>query len=103
MVVCTTVLVLARPQRDLTLGYGDLIRDGNTAMVVTAGAYEDVTGGCVPFSDRQRFTGYAAAATAGSGRARVIGVDGDTTGHFTSRGHDWFGGDLGFAICRQRF
>lgn len=55
------------------------------------------------FFDRHVFTGHTTAATAGSGRAWVIGVDGYATGHFTSGGHNGFGGDFGFAICRQRF
>lgn len=38
MVVRTTILVLAWPQGDLTLGDGDFIRDGDTAMVLAAGA-----------------------------------------------------------------
>lgn len=65
--------------------------------------YEDVTGGGVAFFDRHGFTAHTAAAAAGSGRARVVGVDGYTAGHFTSRGHNRFGGDFGFAIGRQRF
>lgn len=41
MVVYPTVLVLAWPQGDLTLGNGDLIRDGDAAMVLTAGAWKE--------------------------------------------------------------
>lgn len=103
MVVRPTILVLAWPQGDLTLGDRNFIWDGDTAMVLAAGAYEDVTGGCVAFFDGQGFTGHTAAAAAGSGRAWVIGIDGYTTGHFTSGGHNWFGGDFGLAIGRQRF
>lgn len=55
------------------------------------------------FLDWHVFTRHTAAATAGSGRAWIIGVDGYTTGHFTSGGHNRFGGHFGFAICRQWF
>lgn len=55
------------------------------------------------FFDSHGFTGHTAAAAAGSGGAWVIGIDGYTTGHFTSGGHDRFGGDFGLAICRQGF
>lgn len=64
--------------------------------------YQDVTGGRVALFDSHGFTAHTAAAAAGSGRAWVIGVDGYTAGHFTSRGHNWFGGDFGFAIGGQR-
>lgn len=60
--------------------------------------YKDVTGGGVAFFHRQDFTGDAAAAAAGPRRARIVGVDGDTTGHFTSGGHNRFSGDLRFSI-----
>lgn len=40
MAVWPTVLVLAWPQSDLTLGYGDLIWDGNTAMMVSVWAWQ---------------------------------------------------------------
>lgn len=100
IVVC--FWVSAWPQGDLTLGYGNLIWNGNTAMMITAGSYEDITGGCVAFFERYRLTGYAAASTAGPGRAWVVGVDGYTACHFVSAAQNWFGGDLGFAICRQR-
>lgn len=103
MAVRPTVLVLARPQGELTLRDGNFIWDGNPAMVLTAGAYEDVTGGSVAFFDRYGLTGHTAAAAAGSGRAGVIRVDGYSTGHFTIRGHDWFGGNFGFVIGRQKF
>lgn len=65
--------------------------------------YEDVTSRGVAFFDRHGLTAHAAAAAAGSGRAWVVGVDSYTTGHFTSGGHNWFGGDFGFAIGGQRF
>lgn len=55
------------------------------------------------FFDRQGFTGNTAAAAAGSGGVWVIGIDGYTTGHFTSGGHDRFGGDFGLAISGQWF
>lgn len=42
MVIRPAVLVLARSQGDLTLGDGDFIRDGNTAMVLTAGTWQRV-------------------------------------------------------------
>lgn len=42
MVIRPAVLVLARSQSDLTLGDGDFIRDGNTAMVLTAGTWQRV-------------------------------------------------------------
>lgn len=38
MVIRPTILVLAWPQGDLTLGDGDFIWDGDTAMVLAAGA-----------------------------------------------------------------
>lgn len=38
--VWPTVLVLAWPQSDLTLGYGDLIWDGNTAMMISVWAWQ---------------------------------------------------------------
>lgn len=40
MVIHPTVLVLAWPRGYLALGNGDLIRDGDAAMVLTAGAWK---------------------------------------------------------------
>lgn len=68
-----------------------------------AGAYEEVTGGGVALLGRQRLTGQAAAATAGPGRAGVVGVDGNTAGHFTAGDNHWLGGDLGFAVSSVWF
>lgn len=39
-VVIAAVLVLARPQCDFALGYGDLIRHRDAAAVVTAGSWQ---------------------------------------------------------------
>lgn len=48
-------------------------------------------------SGRHGFTAHTAAAAAGSRRARVVGVNGDATGHL-AHGHNWFSGDFGFAV-----
>lgn len=61
-------------------------------MRCLARTYKDVTGGGMAFFDWRGFAGHTAAATAGPGRAWIVGVDGDTASH------DRFGGDSGLPV-----